>query len=42
MNFSGLLQALADSIVDVLADFDREAALDAGFEPKRTTSQSTT
>lgn len=35
MNFSGLLQTLTGSIVDALADFDREAALDAGFEPKR-------
>lgn len=41
MNLFGLLQALADSIVDALADFDREAALDAGFEPKRTTTRST-
>lgn len=35
MNFSGLLQALADSVVDALADFDREAALAAGLDPAR-------
>lgn len=35
MNFSGLLQALADSVVDALADFDREVALAAGLDPAR-------
>ena len=35
MTFTSLIRVLSDSVVDSLADFDREAALAAGFEPKR-------
>lgn len=35
MRFTELVRALSDSVVDALADFDREAALAAGIEPNR-------
>ncbi|WP_087117666.1 HNH endonuclease signature motif containing protein [Corynebacterium urinipleomorphum] len=35
MRFTELVRALSDSVVDALAEFDRETALAAGIEPNR-------
>ena len=35
MTFTDMIRTLSDSVVDSLADFDREAALAAGLDPRR-------
>lgn len=35
MTFTDMIRTLSDSVVDSLADFDREVALAAGLDPRR-------